>query len=433
MALLIWGKPEGFEILRTVPQGRDHLPRRAPSCETGSRRQGFSLRAEPRAAPKAGYEVRVGNRIQPLPRLSLFIAALVAFGPYALAQSPTCLSLQNQWAALNRKDTDRAGAIANAARRQSGELQRNFAYARQIGCDNRRFLIFGSDPPPQCGPLMARISRLQADLGNLQAQLDRLGAGAALDRERAQLQLAMRQYCGDEARAGGVFIQPGDPSANEIEVPGGVDGFGGAEPGQPGGSGKPVCVRLCDGYFFPLASLGNRGSVDTGQMCQAQCPGAETEAFSMGAGDDIEHAVGEGGKSYMELENALRYQKATVPGCSCRKTDQSWGQALKPAEDMLGGSDTVIDADKAAKMSRPPGPPDAKKPVTTRAGTAPATGASAPPAVAAGGNGGAPAGQASPSPGEPPRKVRIILPPPSQQVAPTQPAQSPQPTQSAQP
>jgi hypothetical protein len=138
----------------------------------------------------------------------------------------------------------------------------------------------------------------------------------------------------------------------------------------------------------------------------------------------------------MELENALRYQKATVPGCSCRKADQSWGQALKPAEDMLGGSDTVIDAEKAARMSRPPSPADTKKPMGTRAGPAPASGASPSistsptPAVAASGNHGAPAGQSSPSPGEPPRKVRIILPPPTQQAPqaqPTQPAQSAQP------
>ena len=302
-------------------------------------------------------------------RLALFIAASLAFGPCAFAQSPSCVSLQNQWAALTRKDAERASGLANAARRQSAELQRSYAYAGQIGCDNRRFLIFGSDPPPQCGPLMAKISRLQADLANLQAQMGRLGGGVQADDQRYQLQLAMRQSCGGPQ--GGPLAAPGDLDTN-LDAPQQIDIPDGLGQGQEGGSGKHVCVRLCDGYFFPLASLGNRGSVDAAGMCQAQCPGTETEAFSMGDGDDIEHAVGEGGKSYMELENALRYQKATVPGCSCRKADQSWGQALKPAEDMLGGSDTMIDSEKAAKMSRPPAPTDARKPAGTRAGAAPA-------------------------------------------------------------
>ncbi|MBV9566974.1 MAG: hypothetical protein JO172_02450, partial [Hyphomicrobiales bacterium] len=102
-------------------------------------------------------------------RLALFVAMCLVLAPLALAQSPTCVSLQNQWAALNRKDTGRAGAIVNAAQRQNAELQRTASYARQIGCDNRRFLIFGSDPPPQCGPLLARMARMQQDLANLQS------------------------------------------------------------------------------------------------------------------------------------------------------------------------------------------------------------------------------------------------------------------------
>ncbi|MBV9569220.1 MAG: DUF2865 domain-containing protein, partial [Hyphomicrobiales bacterium] len=244
------------------------------------------------------------------------------------------------------------------------------------------------------------------------------------DEQRYQLQLAMRQYCEGEGRPGGTLGQPGD--ANLIEGPRPIDGLTGTEPVQGGGLGKPVCVRLCDGYFFPLASVGNRGGVDAGQMCQAQCPGADTEAFSMGAGEDIEHAVGEGGKSYMELENALRYQKATVPGCSCRKLDQSWGQALKPAEDMLGGSDTPVDAEKAAQMSRAASPPaDTKKPGGTRTGQAPTISTAPLPELAASrNNGGQPAGQTSApsSPSEPPKKVRII-PVPSA----TPPAQSAQP------
>ena len=361
--------------------------------------------------------------------MALLVAPWLAVAPLAFAQSPTCASLQNQWAALNRKDAGRAGAIANAVQRQNAELQRTVAYARQIGCENRRFLIFGSDPPPQCGPLMARMARLQQDLANLQSQAAQFGAGATLDEQRYQLQLAMRQYCGGDPRPGGGMLgQPGD--ANLMEVPQPIDGLGGSDPMQGGGlqgggSGKPVCVRLCDGYFFPLASVGSRGGVDAAQMCQAQCPGADTEAFSMGAGDDIEHAVGEGGKSYMELENALRYQKATVPGCSCRKSDQSWGQALKPAEDMLGGSDAMVDADKAAQMSRAATPVDVKKPGSVRGGgQAPASGAPPAPAVAASQNNGAPAGQgtSTPSTREPPKKVRII-PVPS----------ATQPTQSAQP
>jgi hypothetical protein len=132
----------------------------------------------------------------------------------------------------------------------------------------------------------------------------------------------------------------------------------------------------------------------------------------------------------MELDNALRYQKATVPGCSCRKSDQSWGQALKGAEDMLDGPDTPLSADEAARLSRP-ATPDPKKPAgaasaakgqpapapTAPAPAAPAPGAPSPtaPAPIAG------ADPTKPAVGPPPqgvapdgqRKVRIIAPAPA--------------------
>jgi Protein of unknown function (DUF2865) len=352
---------------------------------------------------------------RPLRRCALVLATLAACETSAFAQSATCVSLQNQWAALTRKDAGRAGAYANAAQRQIAEMQRVSAYARQIGCDNRRILIFGSDPPAQCGALMARLSRMQANLADLQARMDRSGGGASLDERRYQLQLAIRQNCGG-GDPGGLLDQPTD--ANRLDMPQPMDGSVMSDQGQAMGSGKPICVRLCDGYFFPLASLGNHGNVEAVQMCQAQCPGAETEAFSMGS-DDIAQAVGEGGKSYMELENALRYQKATVPGCSCRKTDETWGHALKGAEDMLGGSDTVVNADKAAEMSRPPAAPDLKKGAGAMKGQPSIVGPAPPPDARLSGNGKAPAGQNAAS-GQAvgpdgTRNVRIIAPPPPTQ------------------
>ena len=282
------------------------------------------------------------------------------FAASALAQSATCRALQNQLEALTHAGGGRATAYANAAQRQIDEMQRTAAYARQIGCGNTRFLIFGHAPPPQCGELTARLGRMQANLASLQGQAEQLGGGPGVTARRYQLETAIRQYCGVDPRQGGLFDQPADPEPDMLDTPDGsaLDGQG-----QGIGSGKPVCVRLCDGYFFPLASLGKRGRDGAPEMCQAQCPGAETEAFSMGSSDDIAQAVGQGGKSYMELTNALRYQKATVPGCSCRRADESWGQALKGAEDMLGGSDAIVSADQAAQMSRPSATPVSKKAV----------------------------------------------------------------------
>jgi Protein of unknown function (DUF2865) len=299
---------------------------------------------------------------------ALLIAALASFPAGALAQSTTCQALRAQLASLGHGGNARAAAFANAAQKQVDEMQRTAAYARRIGCDSSRFFIFGSDPPPQCGDLMNRLGRMQANLANLRSQADMLADGPSAAAQRYQLQNAIRQYCD-------VPNQPEDADASADLDPGKAGAQGDAASAgsqdQALPPGKPVCVRTCDGYFFPLAGLGQRGQNAATQLCQAQCPGAETELFSMSEGDDITKAVGPGGKSYTELPNALRYQKATVQGCSCRRSsDESWGQALKGAEDVLGpnGQDETISADKAAQMSRPAVASPGKKPLAAAKG-----------------------------------------------------------------
>ncbi len=346
-----------------------------------------------------------------LVRGTVLLVSLAALTTNGLAQSATCRSLQNQLDALNRPGRGRATAYAEAAQRQIDEMQRMAAYMRQIGCGGSRFLVFGLARPSQCGELTARYARMEANLAGLQGQAEQLGLGPDTAARRDQLREAIRQYCSvDPSRLAPIDRQPLEP---DMETPEQVDTLPDDQGGGMG-SGKPVCVRLCDGYFFPLTSLGKRGRDGAQEMCQAQCPGSETEAFTLGPDDDIKQAVGQGGKSYMELDNALRYQKATVPGCSCRKSDESWGQALKGAEDMLGGSDAPISADEAARMSRPAAPTAPKKaPAATPPKGPPAPVAAAPPTAD-------PSTAKPASPGAPPppggvgpdgqRKIRIITP-----------------------
>ena len=61
----------------------------------------------------------------------------------------------------------RRGGRGRAPARQLASTR---AYARSIGCDNQKFLFFGSDPPPQCGEIRGQIARMQANLADLQAR-----------------------------------------------------------------------------------------------------------------------------------------------------------------------------------------------------------------------------------------------------------------------
>src|ERR1700727_1183773 len=104
--------------------------------------------------------------------LAALAASIVAFsGEVALAQNAgECARLQQAIAARRG-----SSGSQDAGDRQRYERARTSAYARSLGCGNRKFLIFGSDPPAQCGELDGQISRMQANLSDLQA---RAGGGA---------------------------------------------------------------------------------------------------------------------------------------------------------------------------------------------------------------------------------------------------------------
>jgi hypothetical protein len=59
------------------------------------------------------------------------------------------------------------------------------------------------------------------------------------------------------------------------------------------GGSKMVCVRTCDGGFFPLATSSRRGGAEgMADMCRALCPNVETRVFTYYASGDIDQAVG---------------------------------------------------------------------------------------------------------------------------------------------
>ncbi len=79
-------------------------------------------------------------------------------------------------------------------------------------------------------------------------------------------------------------------------------------------TGKAVCVRLCDGSFFPATVA---GAGDAG--CASQCPEAPTELYSM-TSDRIEDAVSaRTGTPYAKLPVARRFQSTHEATCSCRR------------------------------------------------------------------------------------------------------------------
>jgi hypothetical protein len=82
------------------------------------------------------------------------------------------------------------------------------------------------------------------------------------------------------------------------------------------GSRAAMCVRLCDGFYFPSV---NTSGGDEG--CASQCPDAPTAFYSEPPGSDrIEDAVSLQGAPYSALPVANRHQTSFDSTCTCHRS-----------------------------------------------------------------------------------------------------------------
>jgi hypothetical protein len=84
---------------------------------------------------------------------------------------------------------------------------------------------------------------------------------------------------------------------------------------------RTVCVRACDGYFFPIANLNRASEIPAQQAtCNKLCPGAQAQLYVMPAGSDrIEDAVAaRGGDTYASLVARVSASDEKSQSCSCQ-------------------------------------------------------------------------------------------------------------------
>jgi hypothetical protein len=92
------------------------------------------------------------------------------------------------------------------------------------------------------------------------------------------------------------------------------------------GTYRTLCVRLCDGFYFPVSSATNAAGLSRdADACSASC-GSEARLFyHPNGGGDVDSMVDLTGIAYSALPNAFRYRKTLVPECRCRP--QPWSDA----------------------------------------------------------------------------------------------------------
>lgn len=286
-------------------------------------------------------------------------------GALAQAPGPACQQLEAQLTSLDRGNADPARAdqirrAEDAVNRQQFEVDRLVAQGRRMGCENSGFFSIFSNPPPQCGALNRQIGQQRTTLDRIQVQLEQLQGGTterAAQRQSLLIALA-NNNCGPQYRSAALAGQQGGffdrLFGNNNSSNGGIST---TAPGPLGGTYRTICVRTCDGFYFPISfSTSPDHFRDDEQACQRMCPASEVSLYTYhNPGEEVSQAVSLNGRQYTELPTAFQYRKALSPACSCRRPGESWAEALKAtgADTTVAPGDVVVTEQNAKRLSQP--------------------------------------------------------------------------------
>jgi len=304
---------------------------------------------------------RIGARIAVAIAAAMLLAGLDVSA--ALAQSASCSQLYATLQSLNRNGDFRAADQNNDNLRalQADERDAESAYIR-TGCQSDQQQ--GYPQTPQCRALARQILQQRAQLKSMSQSLSN---GNAVSQQREQvLQQIARFGCNQQGSQPRFF---GDNAPDQQQPPprryrnfleelfgGGRDnnddtGYGdnGQSDGQqvedPNATQQPtqntirtVCVRLSDGYYWPISYSTVRDYIpQDAQTCLAECPDQQVDLYYYyNPGQEPEQMVDQTGKAYTSLPTAFAYRqnfdltntcKPQVTGGQITVTDLGGGQS----------------------------------------------------------------------------------------------------------
>lgn len=308
--------------------------------------------------------------------------ATIVVADTSFAASRTCRQLQAELASVGSGSGGSAQfkKYDRAVGEQRNQLAAARSRARASGCG------MGFLSPAQCDPLNDQIARMQSNLASLERKRDQLGGGAKPQRSRRQILAALdandcngktvaerkAQADGDKgflARLFGAPIRRGG-SADGVERLGASAENGPSSVTRilnpngkttvlgPRGQFSTMCVRTCDGYYFPMSPSSSSADFDRDQKnCESACPGTQMQLFYRPASaeeiDTMTSAAN--GQPYASLSTAYLYRNGSSArplSCGCQGTEANAGFSV------IGGETARDDAPGEAVVPVPGARPD---------------------------------------------------------------------------
>ena len=280
---------------------------------------------------------------------ALAAALLLAVAGEAAANTALCRNLERQLTSVGQPSGNQARRYDKAIAEQSRQIGNVRAQLSDMGCG---FFALRAE----CAAARDTLRRMESNLAELRSTRERMGAGGSR-REQARILAALNengcrapgrratQEAAASRRDHTLFdrLFGRNPQRDTYSQDPDTFSDGSAETGTrwAGGSYRTLCVRTCDGYYFPISYSSSAADFDRdAKACAAMCPGTDTVLFHhrVPHQESEEMVSAATGMPYTDLPRAFEYRKlgyVRAPSCGCG-TPKAFtviaGQAEEPSE-----------------------------------------------------------------------------------------------------
>lgn len=270
---------------------------------------------------------------------ALYLAGMPLVSPeIAFASSRACIQLERQLVASRPSggSSRQAKRYAKAVRAQQRQIRIVHSRMNKLGCARKKS-FFKRERHASCGPLRNSLAKMASNLNRLKRRSSGPSGGSSeAQRRRIKRQLA-RNGClsrradrksasvidrifGRRKQRRRASADPVRPAKAPRQVKTAIRKRDDNAKAQSYSSVRTMCVRTCDGYYFPVSFSAERGSFEAASAaCQRLCPGTEIKLFYHSAAgesaDDLVSVAND--RPYSSLENAFAYRRSFNRNCSC--------------------------------------------------------------------------------------------------------------------
>ncbi|PWW04441.1 uncharacterized protein DUF2865 [Hoeflea marina] len=308
--------------------------------------------------------------------VTLLLAGLMA-SPAAAQGAGICTRLQAQLASLSTGPGTSAAyrRYAEAVAKQDRQLDKVRSDLMRYGCSSGSLVAQGGRNASGCLTLERAQTRMQANLRALERKRDSFGErGNGSARRRIDAAIKANGCDGPADVTRTAAIQGIRDARRAARSPGLVAILGDSggrvretrstiiiEPHASGSGGyRTLCVRSCDGFFFPISSAASPNDFARDERtCRMMCPGTPAELYYHSVPDqESEDMVSaRDNEPYTELPTAFAYRSTAKPmsqACSCNMA--AFYQEMQRREAILNGTQTEAPVTTWVRPSARPDP-----------------------------------------------------------------------------